>query len=166
MPGDGRLCIADLYDKGDVCWFILLEVERAAENAITWQGITVGAVYGAKAKKSRVFCAEAKIVAGLLAGLLAAVLGLVPLLAVSGLERPWVAMLVGPAGWRWVTNRRLWATAIIAPLVAAPWYIYIATHAGGTLSKQFLWYEIFSRIAGTPHGHGGPPGQVSTASVS
>ena len=60
-------------------------------------GITVGAVYGAKDKKSRVFCAEAKIVAGLLAGLMAAVLGLVPLLFVFGLERPWVAMLVGPA---------------------------------------------------------------------
>ena len=60
-------------------------------------GITIGAVYGAKDKQSRVFCAEAKIVAGLLAGLTAAVVGLVPLLLVSGLERAWVAMLVAPA---------------------------------------------------------------------
>ena len=60
-------------------------------------GITVGAIYGAKDKQSRVFCAEAKIVAGLLAGVLAAIPGLLPLLFIAGPERSWVAMLVAPA---------------------------------------------------------------------
>ncbi|MBN1488574.1 MAG: glycosyltransferase family 39 protein [Phycisphaerae bacterium] len=77
-----------------------------------------------------------------------------------------LAMRFGPAGWRWMYNGRLWATAIVAPLVAAPWYAYTAMHEGGTLSQQFLWYEIFSRIAGTPHGHSGPPGYYLLLSLA
>jgi len=59
-------------------------------------GLTVGATYGWLDKKSRVFCADAKIVAGLFAGLLAS--GLVFLLRLFvEMPYPWVAMFIAPA---------------------------------------------------------------------
>jgi len=36
--------------------------------------------------------------------------------------------------------------------------VYIARHAGGTFTNQFLGYEFLSRLASAPHGHVGPPG--------
>lgn len=60
-------------------------------------GLVVGAVYGAKDKRSRVFCAEAKIVAGLFSGSLASLLGLLAGLFVDGPALPWVGIIVAPA---------------------------------------------------------------------
>ncbi len=59
---------------------------------------------------------------------------------------------------RWFVSPVLWLTLPAAIVIAGPWYAYAARHAGGTLVSQFLGYEIVSRVAGTPHGHGGPPG--------
>lgn len=61
-------------------------------------------------------------------------------------------------GTRWVVSPVLWLTLPVAVVIAAPWYVYVAQRAGGTLVSQFFGYEIVSRIIGTPHGHGGPPG--------
>jgi 4-amino-4-deoxy-L-arabinose transferase-like glycosyltransferase len=58
----------------------------------------------------------------------------------------------------WIRHGLWWASIPVAAVVAAPWYLYISGQAQATLVEQFLWYEIFSRLAGTPHGHGGPPG--------
>jgi 4-amino-4-deoxy-L-arabinose transferase-like glycosyltransferase len=66
----------------------------------------------------------------------------------------------------WLWNWRYWIWLPVAVLVAAPWYVYIAQHAGDTLREQFLGYEITERIAGTPHGHGGPPGQYLLISLA
>ncbi len=51
-----------------------------------------------------------------------------------------------------------WLASPLCVLVAAPWYILVARHAGDTLVQQFFWYETASRLVSTPHGHGGPPG--------
>ena len=70
----------------------------------------------------------------------------------------WRRHLAGgaPAGAR--TDRcTLWLASPLCLLVAAPWYILVARHAGTTLVKQFFWYETASRLVSTPHGHGGPP---------
>ena len=69
-----------------------------------------------------------------------------------------LGLLTQPNPRRWLFSARLWLTSPICLIVAAPWYIYVAIHTGGTLVQQFFWYEVFSRLAGTPHGHGGPPG--------
>jgi len=58
----------------------------------------------------------------------------------------------------WIWSWRYWLWFPLCLFVALPWYVYINQQAGGTLAEDFLWYEIFSRIKGTPHGHGGPPG--------
>ncbi len=80
---------------------------------------------------------------------------------------PAVVLFIGALGlvlrdergrWTWLGSGRLWFASPLALLVAVPWYAVIAVHEGGTLWRQFLWYEVFSRLAGTPHGHGGPPG--------
>ena len=39
---------------------------------------------------------------------------------------------------RWLFSARLWLTSPVCLLVAAPWYIYVAIHTGGTLVQQFL----------------------------
>jgi 4-amino-4-deoxy-L-arabinose transferase-like glycosyltransferase len=76
-----------------------------------------------------------------------------------------LAMLVGPAGRHWVRAPRLWLTLPVALLVAGPWFAYITAHEGPVFLKQFLGYEVVSRIAGTPHGHGGPPGYYLLLSI-
>ena len=48
---------------------------------------------------------------------------------------------------RWLFSARLWLTSPVCLLVAAPWYIYVAIHTGGTLVQQFFWYEVVSRLA-------------------
>lgn len=60
-------------------------------------GLVVGAVYGAKDKRSRVFCAEAKIVAGVFSGILASVLGLLAGFLFDGPLLPWAGIIVAPA---------------------------------------------------------------------
>lgn len=59
---------------------------------------------------------------------------------------------------RWLSRPLFWLTSPAAVLVAGPWYALVAARAGDTLASQFFGYEILSRITGTPHGHGGPPG--------
>lgn len=66
----------------------------------------------------------------------------------------------------WLLDWRWWAWMPLAGLVAGPWYVYIARYAGSTLVSQFFWYEVFARIANTPHGHGGPPGQYLLLSLA
>ena len=77
-----------------------------------------------------------------------------------------VALLVRPETRRAVFSGRLWLMSPICLIVAAPWYAYIAHHEGGALVQQFIWYEVFSRLAGTPHGHGGPPGYYLLLSLA
>jgi len=60
-------------------------------------GLLVGTMYGAKDKKSRIFCAEAKIVAGLFSGALAAALGYLPGLFFGAPAHLWAAMIGAPA---------------------------------------------------------------------
>jgi len=59
-------------------------------------GLLIGTVYGAKDKKSRIFCAEAKVVAGLFSGVLAAVLGYLPGLVFDAPAHLWAAMIGAP----------------------------------------------------------------------
>jgi 4-amino-4-deoxy-L-arabinose transferase-like glycosyltransferase len=54
----------------------------------------------------------------------------------------------------------------VAILAAAPWYLFIAREAKGTLVQQFLWTEILSRIVEAPHGHTGPPGYYLLISLA
>lgn len=61
-------------------------------------GIIVGTVYGWHDKKSRVFCAEAKVVAGVISGLLAGVIAILLTLAMPGLSIPWLTVVVAPVG--------------------------------------------------------------------
>ena len=61
-------------------------------------GLVVGAIYGAKDKKSRVYCAEAKVVAGIFAGVLASTLGMLLAMFVDVPVTTWAAMVVGPVG--------------------------------------------------------------------
>ncbi|GMU22664.1 MAG: hypothetical protein AMXMBFR13_27490 [Phycisphaerae bacterium] len=69
-----------------------------------------------------------------------------------------LALLATPGCRSWLRNWRWWVWSPLAVLIAAPWYLYIARHAGGTFAQQFLWFEVLSRIAHAPHGHTGPPG--------
>jgi 4-amino-4-deoxy-L-arabinose transferase-like glycosyltransferase len=69
-----------------------------------------------------------------------------------------VGLCVRPETRHWLRGPRIWLTSPISLLVCAPWYVYAAQQAGSTLVQQFLWYEVFSRLTSTPHGHGGPPG--------
>jgi len=65
----------------------------------------------------------------------------------------------------WFIDWRWWVWLPLGLLVASPWYVYMFHHAGDTLAEQFLWYEVFSRIASEPHGHGGPPGAHALLSL-
>jgi 4-amino-4-deoxy-L-arabinose transferase-like glycosyltransferase len=77
-----------------------------------------------------------------------------------------LALLATPGRRGWIRDWRWWVWMPMALLVAAPWYVYIAWHAGAQLSGQFLGYEILERIRGTPHGHGGPPGYYLLLSLA
>jgi 4-amino-4-deoxy-L-arabinose transferase-like glycosyltransferase len=77
-----------------------------------------------------------------------------------------VGLITQPETRGWLRSWRLWLTSPVALAVAAPWYLYAAQHEGGILFKQFFWYEIASRVAGTPHGHGGPPGYYLLLSLA
>ncbi len=61
---------------------------------------------------------------------------------------------------------RLWLMSPVCLVVAAPWYIYVGQHAGGTFWQQFVGFEIASRLVSTPHGHGGPPGYYLLLSLA
>lgn len=85
--------------------FIAMVVYTWGNSALTLEplisvgavvGLTVGAVYGWLDKKSRVFCADAKVVAGLFSGVLAAGLGLLLNLFIE-MSYPWSVALITPA---------------------------------------------------------------------
>jgi len=59
-------------------------------------GLVVGTLYGAKEKQSRIFCAEAKIVAGVFSGALAAALGYLPGLVFDAPAHLWAAVIGAP----------------------------------------------------------------------
>lgn len=59
-------------------------------------GLAVGALYGLKDKASRVYCAEAKIIAGAAAGVLGAALAVLPGLLIAEPPVTLIAMLVVP----------------------------------------------------------------------
>lgn len=62
-------------------------------------GMVIGAYYGWKDKGSRIFCADAKIVAGVVAGSISAVIVVVPVWLIFGLEQtvyPWLVMAIAP----------------------------------------------------------------------
>ncbi len=71
-----------------------------------------------------------------------------------------------PAGRSWLRRPLFWATALVAAVVAAPWYLLAARYASGALIQQFFWHEIGARLVGTPHGHGGPPGYYVLLSLA
>ncbi|HPM22723.1 MAG TPA: glycosyltransferase family 39 protein [Phycisphaerae bacterium] len=77
-----------------------------------------------------------------------------------------LGLLLQPSARRRIFSARLWLLSPLFLLVAGPWYLYAALHAGGTLGQQFLGYEVVSRILGTPHGQGGPPGYYLLLSVA
>ena len=68
-----------------------------------------------------------------------------------------LSVLTRPDRRAWLRGPRFWLALPVCLVVAVPWYLYAAFHAGGTLWQQFFGYEMASRLAGTPHGHGGPP---------
>jgi 4-amino-4-deoxy-L-arabinose transferase-like glycosyltransferase len=68
---------------------------------------------------------------------------------VFALQRTW------PLPWRSI---RFWSGVPLGLLIAVPWHVYVATHAGPALREQWLWFEIASRFVSPPHGHTGPPG--------
>jgi hypothetical protein len=59
-------------------------------------GLAVGTAYGLHDNRSRVYCADAKIVAGAFAGLLGGIVALVGVLLVDGVSYSWLAMAVAP----------------------------------------------------------------------
>ena len=59
-------------------------------------GLAVGTLYGLKDKRSRVFCAEAKIIAGAVAGIVGGILAALLAWLVPGIAISVVAMLVAP----------------------------------------------------------------------
>jgi hypothetical protein len=61
-------------------------------------GIVVGTFYGWHDKQSRVFCAEAKVVAGVVSGLLAGSIAVILIYAMPGLSIPWLTIVVAPTG--------------------------------------------------------------------
>ena len=73
-------------------------------------GLVVGTIYGAKERQSRIFCAEAKIVAGLFSGVLAALLGYLPGLVFNAPAHLWAAMIGAPA-------------AILMYVTSAHWFV-------------------------------------------
>ncbi len=75
-----------------------------------------------------------------------------------------IALLVsGKRGW--IRHPRFWLWLPLGIAVAAPWYVYIGRHAGGTFTEQFLWYEIGSRLA-SEHRHAAPPGYYLLVSLA
>ncbi len=77
-----------------------------------------------------------------------------------------VGLLLWPGGRARLLSAKLWLAFPLCLLVAAPWYAYIASQAGGTFAGQFLWSEIAARIAGAPHGQTGPPGYYLVLSLA
>jgi 4-amino-4-deoxy-L-arabinose transferase-like glycosyltransferase len=61
---------------------------------------------------------------------------------------------------------QFWLTGPVCLAVAAPWYIHVGYRVGGTFWQQFVGFEIASRLVGTPHGHGGPPGYYLLLSLA
>jgi 4-amino-4-deoxy-L-arabinose transferase-like glycosyltransferase len=86
-------------------------------------------------------------------GLLTKGPAIIPFVGACGLglflRRQWRRPLLHP---------RFWLLAPLALLVAAPWYIYVAQHAGEAFSQRFVMIEILARIFTASCGHGGPPG--------
>lgn len=78
-------------------------------------GLVVGAIYGLKDKHSRVFCADAKIVAGLYAGVLASVLAYLLTLLLQEAAYPWAAIIAAPI-------------AILIYIASAHWFIKRCHH--------------------------------------
>lgn len=73
-------------------------------------GIAVGAAYGLKDKASRVFCAEAKMIAGAVAGGVAGALALIVSYLFADLGHASLAMIVAPIG-------------ILAYILLARWFV-------------------------------------------
>ena len=78
-------------------------------------GVIIGAIYGHKDKQSRVFCADAKIVAGLYAGVLAAFLTYLMALLMKEGAYPWAAIIAAPV-------------AILIYIASAHWFIKRCHH--------------------------------------
>ncbi|MDJ0738758.1 MAG: hypothetical protein QNJ91_03515 [Gammaproteobacteria bacterium] len=78
-------------------------------------GVAVGAAYGFKDKSSRVFCAEAKIIAGAVAGVVAGMLVLIGSLLFDGVTRETLAMVAAPVG-------------VLAYISLAGWFISRCHH--------------------------------------
>ena len=60
-------------------------------------GTVIGAIYAIHVRNSRVFRAEAKIIAGALSGLLASPLALLPSLWIGPIPYPWLTVILCPA---------------------------------------------------------------------
>jgi len=60
-------------------------------------GVIIGAIYAIQVRNSRVFRAEAKIIAGALAGLLASPFALLPSLFLGPIPFPWLTAILCPA---------------------------------------------------------------------
>lgn len=73
-------------------------------------GMVLGAIYGWSDSRSRVYCADAKLVAGVSSGLLAALLLAVPLVLAGPDRLPWLAMMLAPL-------------AILIYVSSAAWFI-------------------------------------------
>jgi hypothetical protein len=73
-------------------------------------GTVLGAVYGWRDKQSRVFCADAKVVAGLFSGILVSGLVWLPILFVGEIPYPWLVMIVAPS-------------AILLYVTSASWFV-------------------------------------------
>ncbi len=78
-------------------------------------GLVAGAIYGLKDKQSRVFCADAKIVAGLYAGVLAAGIAYLLTLLMRESAYPWAAIIAAPV-------------AILIYVTSAHWFIKRCHH--------------------------------------
>ncbi|MEW6251249.1 MAG: glycosyltransferase family 39 protein [Planctomycetota bacterium] len=66
----------------------------------------------------------------------------------------------------WLKSPLFWLTAPVALAIAAPWYGYIALHAGAVLKDQLLGFELAQRFVTPPHGHAGPPGYYVLVSLA
>ncbi len=121
----GKLLLSDAL----VLTFILLAV------LLQWQMVTEGVTHGRAAAHG--------VVVGL--GLLAKG----PVILIFAGSFALAMLVVYRRQWRaWLGNWRWWAWGSLAIFVAAPWYIYIYYAAHDTFVRQFLTYEIMSRLAG------------------
>ena len=78
-------------------------------------GMAVGAAYGLKDKRSRVFCAEAKLIAGAVSGIIAGIIGLLATAFFDGVSSAATAIVVAPI-------------AILAYVRIAGWFISRCHH--------------------------------------